>query len=212
MESEMLSIPDSTRAAVQEETERTFALIGQQIRKMRQRRQMTIQQLADASGISASMLSLIERGLTSPSLMSLTAIGRNLNITLAEMMSGEVRDLDEAVTRVADMPLLKTADGILRRVLQQDRKRGVTITYNEYGPGIGNSPVGITHAGFEYGLVVEGELTIEIEGVQTVLHSGVIVSLKSTRLHKIWNYSDRNATAIWFNLDESHSGGPQTVI
>lgn len=205
MESEMLSIPDSTRAAIQEETERTFTLIGQQIRKMRQRRRMTIQQLADASGISASMLSLIERGLTSPSLMSLTAIGRNLNITVAEMMSGEVRDVDEAVTRVDDMPLFKTPDGILRRVLQQDRKRGVTITYNEYGPGIGNSPVGITHTGFEYGLVVEGELTIEIDGVQTVLHSGDIVSLKSTRLHKIWNYSARKATAIWFNLDESHS-------
>jgi len=204
MESEMLSIPETTRAAIQEETERTFALIGQQIRKMRQRRRMTIQQLADASGISASMLSLIERGLTAPSLMSLTAIGRNLNITVAEMMSGEIRDIDEAVTRVDDMPLFKTADGILRRVLQQDRRRGVTITYNEYGPGVGNSPIGITHSGFEYGLVVDGELTIEIDGVQTVLHSGDIVSLKSTRLHKIWNYSARTATAIWFNLDESH--------
>ena len=56
MESEMLSIPDSARAAVQEETEKTFAMIGLQIRRMRQRRRMTIQQLADASGMSASML------------------------------------------------------------------------------------------------------------------------------------------------------------
>ena len=53
----------------------------------------------------------------------------------------------------------------------------------------------------QYGLVLEGDLTIEIDGVQTVLHSGDIVSLKSTRLHKIWNYSDRKATTIWFNLD-----------
>lgn len=203
MESEMLSIPDGTRAAVQEETEKTFAMIGVQIRKMRQRRRMTIQQLAEASGMSASMLSLVERGLTSPSLLSLTAIGRSLGITLAEMMSGQLSERDETVTRVGDMPLLKTPDGILRRVLRQDRKRGVTITYNEYGAGIGNSPVGITHQGFEYGLVIEGELTIEIDGVQTILHSGDIVSLKSTRLHKIWNYSATKATTIWFNLDAS---------
>lgn len=205
MESETLSIPDSAKAAVQEETEKTFALIGQQIRKMRQRRRLTIQQLADASGMSASMLSLVERGLTSPSLLSLTSIGRNLGITLAEMMSGQLNDPDETVTRVDSMPLIKTPDGILRRVLRQDRKRGVTITYNEYGPNIGNSPVGITHIGFEYGLVVEGELTIEIDGVQTVLHSGDVVSLKSTRLHKIWNYSSSKATTIWFNLDEAET-------
>ena len=203
MDSEMLAIPDSARLAVQEETEKTFAMIGLQIRKMRQRRHMTIQQLADASGMSASMLSLVERGLTSPSLLSLTAIGRSLGISLAEMMSGQMSEIDEAVTRIGDMPLLKTPDGILRRVLRQDRKRGVTITYNEYGADIGNSPVGITHTGFEYGLVLEGELTIEIDGVQTVLHSGDIVSLKSTRLHKIWNYSTAKATTIWFNLEES---------
>jgi len=205
MESEMLSIPDSARAAVQEETEKTFAMIGLQIRRMRQRRRMTIQQLADASGMSASMLSLVERGLTSPSLLSLTAIGRNLGITLAEMMSGQSSEADEAVTRVEDMPLLRTPDGILRRVLRQDRRRGVTITYNEYGPDIGNSPVGITHTGFEYGLVVEGELTIEIDGVQTILHGGDVVSLKSSRLHKIWNYSTRKATTIWFNLDNAET-------
>lgn len=203
MESEMLSIPDSAKAAVQEETEKTFALIGQQIRKMRQRRRLTIQQLADASGMSASMLSLVERGLTSPSLLSLTSIGRNLGITLAEMMSGQLNEPDEAVTRVESMPLIKTPDGILRRVLRQDRKRGVTITYNEYGPNIGNSPVGITHTGFEYGLVVEGELTIEIDGVQTLLRSGDVVSLKSTRLHKIWNYGSKKATTVWFNLEEA---------
>jgi transcriptional regulator with XRE-family HTH domain len=205
MDSDMLSIPDNTRAAVQEETEKTFATIGMQIRKMRQRRRMTIQQLADASGLSASMLSLVERGLTSPSLLSLTAIGRNLGISLAEMMSSQHTEAEEAVTRVQDMPMLETPDGILRRVLRQDRKRGVTITYNEYGPDIGNSPVGITHNGFEYGLVVEGELTIEIDGVQTVLHGGDLVSLKSTRLHKIWNYGRKKATTIWFNLDETDS-------
>ncbi|MBJ3784998.1 helix-turn-helix domain-containing protein [Devosia sediminis] len=206
MDGESLSIPESAKAAVQEETEKTFALIGQQIRKTRQRRRITIQQLADASGISASMLSLVERGMTSPSLLSLTAIGRNLGLTLAEMMSGELQEPpEEAVTRVQNMPLIKTPDGILRRILRQDRKRGVTITYNEYGSGIGNSPVGITHTGFEYGLVIEGELTIEIDGIQTVLHSGDVVSLRSTRVHKIWNYSASKATTVWFNLDEAES-------
>ncbi|GEM_PF-1021111 len=204
MEGETLSIPESAKAAVQEETEKTFALIGQQIRKVRQRRRMTIQQLADASGLSASMLSLVERGLTSPSLLSLTAIGRTLGITLAEMMSGQLNEPEEAVTRLESMPLLKTPDGILRRILRQDRARGVTITYNEYGPGIGNSPVGITHTGFEYGLVIEGELTIEIDGDQTVLHGGDVVSLRSTRVHKIWNYSSQKATTVWFNLDEAN--------
>lgn len=52
-------------------------------------------------------------------------------------------------------------DRIQRRVLREDRIHGVTITYNDYPPVTGNSKIGITHKGFEYGLVLEGELTIE---------------------------------------------------
>lgn len=73
------------------------------------------------------MLSLVERELTSPSLLSLTA-GRELGIMLAETMSGQLHEPEEAVTRLESMPLLKTPDGILRRILRQDRPRGVTIT------------------------------------------------------------------------------------
>jgi transcriptional regulator with XRE-family HTH domain len=198
---EELAINDRPPDPIQAEADETISQIGRGIRNLRQHRRLTIQQIADAAGISASMLSLLERGLTSPSLLTLTAITRALGTTLAELLSGESPTTDEAVTRFVDVPVIET-DRILRKVLRQDRKHGVTITYNDYPPNAGNSKVGITHQGFEYGLVLEGELTIEIDGVPSVLGSGDLVSLRSTRLHKIWNYGRKRATAIWFNLDE----------
>ena len=203
MSGDDLAIDDRAAGSVQAEADQTIALIGQGIRNLRQRKRLTIQQIADAAGISASMLSLIERGLTSPSLLTLTAITRSLGTTLAELLSGEAPAAEEAITRFGEIPVIETPDRILRKVLRQDRKHGVTITYNDYPPGTGNSKVGITHQGFEYGLVLEGELTIEIDGVPSVLSSGDLVSLKSTRLHKIWNYGRKRATTIWFNLDEA---------
>jgi transcriptional regulator with XRE-family HTH domain len=199
---EDLAIEDRPPDPVQAEADETIARIGQGIRNLRQRRRVTIQQVADAANISASMLSLLERGLTSPSLLTLTAITRALGTTLAELLSGESTADEEAVTRFAEVPVIET-DRILRKVLRQDRVHGVTITYSDYPPGSGNSKEGITHQGFEYGLVLEGELSIEIDGVPIVLGGGDLVSLKSTRLHKIWNYGRKRATAIWFNLDNA---------
>lgn len=198
-----LAIEDRPTDPVQAEADETIAQIGRGVRNLRQRKRLTIQQVADAAGISASMLSLIERGLTSPSLLTLTAITRALGTTLAELISGDSPPSEEAITRFGEVPVLETPDGILRKVLRQDRKRGVTITYNDYPPNCGNSKVGITHQGFEYGLVLEGELTIEIDGVLSTLGSGDLVSLKSTRLHKIWNYGRKRATTIWINLEQS---------
>jgi transcriptional regulator with XRE-family HTH domain len=197
---EELAIDDRSSDPIQAEADETIARIGRGIRALRQHRRLTIQQVADPAGISASMLSLLERGLTSPSLLTLTAITRALGTTLAELLSGEPVADEEAVTRFADVPVIET-DRILRKVLRQDRKHGVTITYNDYPPGTGNSKVGITHEGFEYGLVLEGELTIEIDGAPIVLSGGDLVSLKSMRLHKIWNYGRKRVTAIWFNLE-----------
>lgn len=187
-----------------EEASRTIAEIGKRIRKLRQERGVTLQYLAEKADLSPSMLSLVERGMTSPSLMSLAALAHALGTNLSDLISGRQVSDDEIVSRFSEQPLIETSDHVLRRVLKEDRKRKVKITFNEYGPNIGNNPKGITHSGYEYGLCLEGELTVEVEGVPYVLRNGDLISLKSSRLHKIWNYGKRPAQAIWFNLDIDH--------
>ncbi len=64
-------IPDDRRLA---------EAIGGQIRAYRQQLQMTINDVSRQAGVSAGMLSKIERGVTSPSLSTLSAIAKALNV------------------------------------------------------------------------------------------------------------------------------------
>lgn len=191
------------RTAALDEAAKTIAAVGKRVRDLRLKRGLTLQALADVAELSPSMLSLVERGLTSPSLTSLTALAHGLGTNLTDLIVGKPVPDDEIVTRFEEQPLIETAEHVLRRVLREDLTRNVTITFNEYGPNIGNSPSGITHHGFEYGLCLEGELTVEVEGVSYVLRAGDLLALRSTRLHKIWNYGKRPARAIWFNLNSA---------
>jgi hypothetical protein len=47
--------------------------------------------------------------------------------------------------------------------------------------------------------VLEGELTIEIDGALSVPGRSELLSLKSMRLHKIWDYGRKRATTIGIN-------------
>ena len=56
--------------------------IGREVRRQREKLDVTISELAKAAGISAGMLSKIENGATSPSLSSLHALAQALQVPL----------------------------------------------------------------------------------------------------------------------------------
>jgi transcriptional regulator with XRE-family HTH domain len=59
------------------------AAIGNQVRTLRKRNDMTVMDLAHQAGLSISMLSKIENGGTSPSLATLQALAQALNVPLS---------------------------------------------------------------------------------------------------------------------------------
>lgn len=69
-------------------------LLGNRIRNFRSERGLTLSQLAEMSGVSASYLSTIERGLKKPSVPALKQISESLNLSPALL----VRDEEEKFT------------------------------------------------------------------------------------------------------------------
>jgi transcriptional regulator with XRE-family HTH domain/quercetin dioxygenase-like cupin family protein len=59
---------------------------------------------------------------------------------------------------------------------------------------------GVTHNGREYGLVLEGELTVQIGFESYILQAGDSVAFDSTIPHRFWNSGDTPVRAIWFEL------------
>ncbi|MGR9090388.1 MAG: helix-turn-helix domain-containing protein [Gammaproteobacteria bacterium] len=74
------SLPQLTPADDNPDDQRLAEAIGSQIRSFRQQLRMTIIDVSRQAGISPGMLSKIERGKTSPSLSTLSAIARALNV------------------------------------------------------------------------------------------------------------------------------------
>ena len=175
--------------------------IGLSIREARLQRGMTLQALANATKVSPSMLSLVERGRASPSIGTLILVANALGMTMSDLVTKEPATEHKLVVRASHALGVKTAEHVMRKVMRDDRAQGVSIAVNEYAPGTSNNKKPISHDGFEYGYILEGQLTVEIDGQEHTLSAGDLISYRSTRAHRIWNKSGAPARTFWFNLN-----------
>jgi transcriptional regulator with XRE-family HTH domain/quercetin dioxygenase-like cupin family protein len=73
-----------------------------------------------------------------------------------------------------------------------------------YAVGGGSQPddQAIRHNGREYGLVLEGVLTVQIGFESYILQPGDSVAFDSTIPHRFWNSGDVPVRAVWFELKQ----------
>lgn len=62
------------------------------IRKLRERRRLTLQQVAGACGVTPSMLSKVENGKAMPSVATLTQLAAALGVTLSALLQQDAHD------------------------------------------------------------------------------------------------------------------------
>ena len=191
----------AVETAINEATEKTLAVIGQRIRTLRKGRGMTLQALADATGLSSSMLSLVERGLASPSIGSLVVISEALGKSMSALIVDGTDTSDNLVVKARDAQVVETSLGVVRRVMKEDTENGVTVAVNEYAPHTGSSEQPLSHYGYEYGLLLEGSLIVEVDGINHLLQVGDLISYLSQRPHRIWNPGPKTARTVWFNTN-----------
>ena len=92
--------------------------IAAQVREQRTAQGLSLDALAAKSGVSRSMISLIERGESSPTAVVLEKLAAGLNLTLASLFdepSAVSRVPVEPVARRADQPLWKDPESGYRR-------------------------------------------------------------------------------------------------
>jgi transcriptional regulator with XRE-family HTH domain len=181
------------------DTDDVMRQVGESIRRLRRQRGFTLQMLAERTGLTPSMLSMVERGRTSPSIGTLVAIASALRLTMSALF--ELTDVEEPVNRHGDQAVFETAAGVVRRVLQIDKSQGLEFVVNEYEPGTSNSSTEIHHEGTEYGVLIEGELTVELNGEVYELRPNDAITYASQTPHRITNTGRQRARAVWVKLD-----------
>jgi transcriptional regulator with XRE-family HTH domain len=186
------NLTDATAAAL--------TAIGLRIKEIRLARGMTLQTLSEASGLSPSMISLVERGRASPSIGSLVVIASSLGVMMSELVRAEPTPEEKLVVRASETKPIETAQHVIRRVLREDRTRGLSVAVNEYAPNTGSADQPVSHDGYEYGYVLEGQLTVTVEETSYVLEPGDLISYRSRRPHRLWNYGSARVRTLWINL------------
>ncbi len=175
--------------------------IGPVINRERKARRLTLEQLAERSGVSRSMLSQIERGEANPTFAVLWSLTRALGVELSDLVSGTVPSEAGAVVEivsVAHTPELLSSDGACRlSILSPPELAGRTEWYR-VEMASGGSLESAPHAArtMEHLTALEGEFAIESGGTARPVATGETARYRADVPHRIANSSNTPATGL----------------
>ncbi|MFB4274514.1 helix-turn-helix domain-containing protein [Nonomuraea sp. MTCD27] len=181
------------------------AALGGRIRELRKRAGLTLDSVADAAQISASLLSRVERGVAQPSLPTLRTIARALGVPIAALFEGEDRSTasehDAAgrrlVVRHADRRRLKVPDSRIQYELMiPDLDGAVEVIWGSIPPG-GGATRPSSHHGEEVVVALAGHVAVVVDDEEFLLAAGDTIRFDRSRPHRLHN---PRATAAEFML------------
>lgn len=207
-------------------------LVGGALRRARESQRLSVRGLARDLGCSASLISQIERGLTSPSVGMLYSMAARLNVSIDRLLaSSEQGDQHppghSPVKEFLNQPAMSSSQELLRslprspqaQIQRKAHRQAVTFanqvrwerltTTSEgsldflevvYPPGSASTENDalVGHEGFEYGVVLEGALTIRVGNDEFVLEAGDSIAFGSQIPHRFHNGGRQSVRAIWF--------------
>lgn len=174
--------------------------LGGTIRELRQERRLSTVQLAKVCGVSTSLISQVERGLTSPSLDVLWAIARALDVPIGTFFQGEPVEEPPGkapvVVRAGYRKKLGVNSTLTYELLSPDLCHQIEFIWVEFGPGVEGPLAPFTHAGEEQMVVIQGEMHFWVDGEEYVLQTGDCITIDASRPHRAGNRSNAPAVVI----------------
>lgn len=197
--------------------------LGNAIRAARVAKGLSLRAVAAEADISPSLLSQVETGKTQPSVGTLYTLVNVLGVSLDDLLGiehapqaapgGTFGPLTVApVQRREDNPTIVMENGVTWERLAIDGHGTVDALLTTYEPGGGSSVEGkmMRHSGIEYGYIIEGELTLQLDFDTYVLKAGDSVCFDSLRPHLYQNNTDQTVRGLWFVLGHAaeNANGP----
>lgn len=150
-----------------ESLDQTLDNVGPRLKRLRLRRDVTLTQLADETGISSSTLSRLEAGLRRPTLEQLLPLARYYAVTIDSLVDAP-RTADPRV----DLRPLASGDGAV--VIPLTRRPGGIQAYKFVLPAGKDdaAPELRTHEGYDWAYVLNGTLRLVLGDQDLLLQAG----------------------------------------
>ncbi len=177
-------------------------IIGEKIRFLRQQNHLTQEELADRCELSKGFISLLERDMTSPSILTLKIILETLGTDIATFFSDPEEEtivfseMDYAVKHNEDE---KSELCWLIPNAQKNSMEPVLLTLQTGGHTYPDNP----HEGEEFGYVLEGTVTLVIGKKTYTIRHGESFLFNPDKPHFLKNLGKRTVKLLWISSPPS---------
>ncbi|MFZ1881122.1 MAG: XRE family transcriptional regulator [Gaiellaceae bacterium] len=164
--------------------------VGTALRQVRNARNLSLADVAEATGISASFLSLVENSKSDITIGRLVRLIDFYGISITDLLPFAARsDYPEVIRPGERRSLQSPVEGIDIYLLTADTDRQMMPLEVHFQPGASLAEPG-RHAGEEWLLVLDGKLRLELEGAEPrVLEQGDTAYYPAERPHLLSNAS-----------------------
>ncbi len=162
-------------------------IIGENLKRNRLERNLSLGQLSVLCGVSKVMLSQIEKGTSNPSVNTVWKIADALHIPYTALLE---ENIEKGITVTeAEIPVqrLDGGDGELRCYYHNNENRNFELFRMKIPAGHTYVSEGHGERTDEYTLVTGGTLKITLEDGEHILHAGDAVSFHSDKEHSYLN-------------------------
>jgi transcriptional regulator with XRE-family HTH domain len=170
--------------------------IGARLRAIRLARGMTLDQLADVTGLNKGSISRIENDASAPSAATLWALCAVLDVTVGSLFELP----DNNLVRLGDRPIAPTAAINVEEYLLTPRRQGrLQLTHATIAPGGSGGPDLYTiNCDVEVGYVLRGAIEIMFATATTIVGAGAALTFSGREPHTYANRSrTEEAEVIW---------------
>jgi len=191
--------------------------LGSRLRLARERTGMSLRELARRVGVSASLVSQIERDRVKPSVGTLYTVANELGLMLDDLFrdgepgpSKAARNRGQAPARTPDpvqrhsgRKTIRLASGVRWERLTSAPDKDAEFLYVVYDVGGASCDEDALtrHGGKEYAYMISGRLGVRIGFEEYELRPGDSISFDAQSPHRLWTIGREPAVAIWVVLN-----------
>jgi len=164
-------------------------MLGEKIRRKRCEKNLSLKDLAEKIGLTASFLSQVERELAEPSITSLRKIAEALDVPIFYFLLDN--ENHSPVVRKNERKVLRfPSTHLTYELLSPDLNRQMEVLIAKLDPGAAGGEERSTHPGEECILVLEGKMEIMIGEDTYYLEEGDSIYYFSSIPHSLKNCGD----------------------
>ena len=181
--------------------DREVRAVGARVRQLRKRLGLTVEQLASRAGVSAGMISQLERGIGNPALESLARLSQALSVPIANLMLAADDD-ERRVVRAGERRVLEPLDpesereGLVRELLTPSSIVPLQVIRTVMPSGFTNEARPFRHLGVECVVVLSGSLEVHHGRDVVTLDEGDAMTYRCEEAHWWANPGDVDAVVL----------------